>query len=494
MLAGGTPLAVGAIAVAVVAAQYVHFKVLPGLLTRHRTRSPRLRRYLEWVVATPSLLGESVRVKARHDLMRLSHMEGLHEQAATQGFAILAQRGLSPRLEAEIRGRLADALEGLGRFDEAEDQRRLAESDVKGADRDPAWYVTRGRQLEADRDHAGACRVYEEGLGVAPPGRHPARRLLTMHLANALFMAGRLEDSARRAEEAVDLSEDAEHRLRAHRQAGASFADLGRLDEAEYHKRRAAELAATLGDPRRLADCLGDLAGVLRKRGRLAEALAACERAAAAARNTRHLETVRYEVLLSWGCFDEALAAINRAAGLDPLPTPRRESMIQGLFAFARAWILMEQRRLDEVGAHLDSAAAALRGDAKTTLWCDAAAVNLAALQGSRDEALAALDRVHARLPEFAQDRNTLSSVLGNLGRAALALGEYGRALDSWRLYLDLPPLPVDLPTAHYHLGECHRGVGDEASAVASYRAAVASGLDTHYARLAKDRLRTLAA
>ena len=491
----GSPLrVVRTIFLAVAALHLLYFVVLPMLLARHKTRSPRLRRLLEWVVATPSLLGDLIRADARHRLMSLAHMEGRHEQAAEQGFAILRHRHLPAAMAAEVRGRLADALEALGRGDEAREQRRQAESSLQEAVGDRGWHITRGRQLAASRDFAGACRAYEEGLKVAPPGPNEDRALLTLHLANALFMAGRLEDSARRAEEATGLVKDPERLFLAHRQAGAAYSDLGRLDEAEAHKGRAAELAEQLGEPLRRADALADLAEIQRKRGRLPQALAALERVTAAAGQTRHSELIRFEVLTSWGRYDEALAALDRARRLDPNPTPRSEQLLQGAFDFGRARALLEQGRLDEVPAALAAARAGVRGDAKLTLWCDAAAARLAAAQGRRDEALHALDAIEPRLAAFAQDQNTRAGVLGSLGRAALALGLYDRALGYWRQYLDLPPKPVDLPTAHYHLGECHRGLGDGAAARAAYRVAVDTGIDSPYARLAQSRLRTLVA
>ena len=163
------------------------------------------------------------------------------------------------------------------------------------------------------------------------------------------------------------------------------------------------------------------------------------------------------------------------------------------LFAYGRA--LPPHRcwgRLDEAEAELAAARAGFRGDAKLTLWCDSAAVRLAALRGRRDEALRDLDRAETRLIDFAQDRNTRSAVFANLGRAALALGEHARSIPLWEKYLALPAVPVDAPTALYHLAEAHRGLGDNDTARARYREAIATGLDTHYVRLAQSRLRTL--
>jgi tetratricopeptide (TPR) repeat protein len=477
---------------AVAVLHVLYFMVAPRLLIRRKTRSTRWRRYLEFVVLTPSLLGDLIRVEARHRLMRLAHMEGRHAQAAEQGFAIVRHRHLPAGFVAEVRGRLADALEGLGRLDEAQEQRQCAKADLAQAPRDAAWYVNQGRQLAATRNFAGACEAYEMGLRLPEPVSGRGRELLTLHLANALFMCGRLEDSARRAEEAVELVQDPQLKLTAHRQAGAALADLGRLDEAEAHKRRCAELAESLGDPVRLADCLGDLASMQRKRGHLAQALAGCKKAEASSRPTRHTEMIRYEILRSWGRFDEALAALKRATELDPNPTRRAEQMMQGLFSFCRAFVLLEQDSLDEVPALLDAARAQVQGDAKVTLWCDASGVRLLARQGHREVVLDALDSLESRLSAFAQDNNTRGGVLANLGRAAQAIDEYQRALNYWQQYLDLPPQPVDLPIAHYQIGEAHRGLGDQSAANASYLAAVNTGLDTHYVHLAQARLRSI--
>ena len=350
----------------------------------------------------------------------------------------------------------------------------------------------RARQLAATRDYSGACQALEEGLESLPEAPDDGRVQLTLALANDLFHAGRLEDSALRAEEAASMTSDPHRQLLAHRQAGASYGDLGRLDDSERHKRQVAELAERLGDPKQVADTLGDLAESSRKRGKLAEALASVDKAAAAVRPTRHLELIRFEILRSWGRFDEALVAVDRASRIDPFPTPRAEKFTQGIFRFARASILAEQGKPDEARAALAEAKKLVAGEAKVTLWCDAALTRIDAMQGRRESALRAIDDVDARLAGFAQDRNTRSGVLGNLGRATLALGEFDRSLGYWDEYLAAPPQPVDFPTGHYHRAEAHRGLGENAEARAEYRHAIDSGLATYYVGLAQSRLRTL--
>ena len=177
-LFGNNVRTVRTIFLSVAVVHFLYFLVLPWLLTRRKaSKSPRLRRYLQFVVATPSLLGDLMRAPARHDLMRLAHVEGLHELAAEQGFAIVRHKGLPGTFLAEVRTRLANDLESLGRDEEAAEQRRLGAGDLEAGGRktgrDAAWHINRARQLAAARDYSG-CQVrddgLEEGLDVATRG------------------------------------------------------------------------------------------------------------------------------------------------------------------------------------------------------------------------------------------------------------------------------------------------------------------------------------
>jgi hypothetical protein len=87
----------------------------------------------------------------------------------------------------------------------------------------------------------------------------------------------------------------------------------------------------------------------------------------------------------------------------------------------------------------------------------------------------------------------------GEIPAITLAIVARGRRIGKryfirWEQSLGLPPNPVDLPTAYYHLAEAHRGLGDDSAARSWYREAIATGLDTHYARFAQSRLRNILA
>jgi tetratricopeptide (TPR) repeat protein len=258
------------------------------------------------------------------------------------------------------------------------------------------------------------------------------------------------------------------------------------------HRQRAVELAETFGEADRIADSLASLAQLQRKRGHLSDALAACDQAGKV-KSTRQVEVVRYETLRSLGCFEEAITALERARQLDRIPTPSAERLSQSVLSYGRAAIRMEQGVLDEVPSLLSAAREGLRGKANTMLGCESAEVRLCALQLQRDDVLCAMGRIEHKLTEFAQDRSTRLAVLGNLGCAAIAIGDYDRALTYWEEHLAVPALPVDVPTAYFHLGEAHRGRGDELSARDAYRRATDTGLDTWFTRLARTRMEAMA-
>ena len=71
---------------------YLYFVVLPRWAIKHykRTDPERLRRYLEWVVATPSLLGAAQKLVARGALVGIYLPQGRHAEAAAHCRAELA--------------------------------------------------------------------------------------------------------------------------------------------------------------------------------------------------------------------------------------------------------------------------------------------------------------------------------------------------------------------------------------------------------------------
>jgi tetratricopeptide (TPR) repeat protein len=489
VLTHGLMVAIAAL-IAVFVIHLLWFRVLPSLIAANGLGTPRICQYLELVAATPCMFGESWKVGVRHHLLRMYNHLGQAERVLRQGEQIL-QSHLAPTLESEIRTRIADAQETLGNKDDAQWQRNRAKAclDRVEENRDAAWYVNRGRVLESQRDVAGACEAYTRALERTPPEHLGARAFSLLSLALAEFNLGRIGDAIVHAEEAASLAQDSQIRLLAVRHASMCHATAGHIEESEHFDRLGCDLARERGDRKTLEEASTHLAENLRKRGCLTEALQALEDVRAANGESRRYHSVRYEVLRSAGRFEEALQALEASASMNPLGLGRGEAKIQGLKSYGAARLLTELGRLDEAELRLAQASQALADDPKLSLWCRAAVARLRALQGRRSEALGLIQRVEARHGDFAQDRNTVLAIFGNLGRAAEASQDFERGIEFWKRYLESSPNPVDTPTGLLHLGECHRGLGDTQTARKFYQRAADMNLETHESRLARARL-----
>jgi tetratricopeptide (TPR) repeat protein len=242
-----------------IAVHWLYFVVLPQRAIKEYQRSDpeRLRRYLERVVATPSLIGPAAKLRARGALVGVYLPQGRHAEAAAHCRANLASlaslakaRRVAdfPALEADIRRRLADCLEALGQTAEAEDERRRAEACVERAPADPLRHLTQGTLLEREHRYAEACAAFEQALSLTPVTNRPVRIECMIHLVLASFNDGRPVDCLRWAEEAIALGAEGRYLRMAHRIAGVAYGNLGRLEESEDHHRRAYDVAAAEGD------------------------------------------------------------------------------------------------------------------------------------------------------------------------------------------------------------------------------------------------------
>jgi tetratricopeptide (TPR) repeat protein len=482
-------LLIGGIVIVVLGLHFFWFEVLPGLIIGNGLGSPEICRKLERVAAMPSLLGESRKVRVRLALVRLLNHWGQPEQALEHAHRILDCR-IDPTLETDVRIRMADSLETLGRRDEAEAQRRRAKSGPEGEipDKDSTWFLNQGRILEAQRDFDGACAHYEKAVEIMPPGNEGPSSFALVHLALAEFHAGRIEDSAKHAKQAADLATDPKVRHSALRQASAANATLGRIEDSEKYDRMVCDEARERGDFKAMAESSAHLAENLRKRGLLREAMEAIEEARQF-EEVRSIHSVRYEILRSAGRYEEALEALDEAGRTGQFGLGRHEKKVQGLYDFGASRLLVELGRLDEAENRLTRAMSVLSDDPKLHLWCLAGMARVKAAAGNRDEALALISQVEAGLPAFQADRNTLQVGFATIGRAALALGDFNRGLDAWQRYLNTNPSPVDQPTAFFHLGECYRGLGDPSAAREAYESAVSLGIETPEASRAAARL-----
>lgn len=500
-LAEAVPLAGLAVLVVITLVFLAHrwyFLVLPQrAIRKYRRANPEhLARYLERVVATPSLLGPAQKLVARGALVGIYLPQGRHAEAAAHCRANLASLARArrvadfPALEADIRRRLADCLEALGQMDEALAERRRAEDCVDRAPSDPLRHLTQGTLLERENRYAEACAAFEQALAATPESNRPVRIECMVHLVLACFDAGRPVESLDWAEQAIALGAEGRFLRVAHRMAGVACGNLGRLEEAEDHDLRAYDVASAMDDTSEMGQILGSLANIQLKRGKLVEAHEACLRAAAMdPKAVRMAIAVQSQILREWGRFEDALERLGRHDDAPNLVIPALERRIRAAVALDRSRIEAECGRADDAWVHIQEAVSELGNDAKLGLQCDAAASWIFAARGLADDSRRVADQAKARLADFERDPSTCRGVLYDLGMAAWTRGDHETGEELWSRYLDLRPDPVYRPTALYFRGECRRLQGNTPGAKADFREAVAMEIDTHYARLARRRL-----
>jgi tetratricopeptide (TPR) repeat protein len=353
--------------------------------------------------------------------------------------------------------------------------------------------LTNGTLLEREHRYDEACAAFEKALSVTPPSNCLVRIDCMTHLVLACFNAGRPVESLKWAHESIASGAAGRHLRIAHRMAGVACGNLGRLDESEDHIRRAYDVAASEGDSGEMGQILGSLANAQRKRGKLVEANEACQKAAAVdPKAIRMALAVQSQILRDWGRFDDAIAILSRADAAPGLVIPAHERRVRAVRALELSRIEAECGQAGVAFAHIQKARNELASDAKLGLKCDAAAAWILAALGQFDESRELADQVQTRLADFERDPSTCRGALFDLGMAACARGDHEEGERCWSRYLELSPDPVYQPTALYFRGECRRHRGDTSGAQDDFRQAVAMNIDSHYARLARGRLREI--
>ncbi|MCS6862770.1 MAG: tetratricopeptide repeat protein [Abditibacteriales bacterium] len=452
----------------------------------------RARRILERVVAAPSLWGERGKLEVRFRLAWLYLEEKRFADAIEQCRAIL-QRRLKPAVEANVRRRLADCLEAAGKVEEAHAERRQAAGLVAAAPDDAEKFLSQAQMLEEQGQHAAACEAYERGLALIPRWNDAARKTMMVKLALCAYHAGRPDAALRWAEEAIALKPDPMMLMLAHSAAGLAYSTQGNLEAAENHRQQAFQLATALGNQDQAAHFLVQLADVQMKRGKLVQAVQACEQAAGLSLKVRRqARMLQAECLRLWGRLAEARETLEQASRAPGLPVPSAERRAQAVIALQLALIAAEENQPQTAFGYLKQATAELQKDEKLSLVHEATAAWILALLNRREEVEQKIAHIEARLPQFVHDRVTQGLCYGLLGQATFDLQDFERSQGYWERYLALQPDPVVEPIGWYHLGECRRHVGDRETAKAKFQQAVNLGIDTHHTRLAQQRLEEL--
>jgi tetratricopeptide (TPR) repeat protein len=482
---------------------YVYFVVLPrSAHRRYRGTDPELlRRYLELVVATPSLGGPKRKLLAREWLAGIYLQKGQHAEVVAQwqanlkSLSELRQHTEAYRtLEANYRVRFADSLEAIGWADAAAEERRRAKEWIDLAEPGALRHRTRALLLNEQNQFEEAYAEHQKALDLTPASHTDARMRCMVHLLLTAHNAGRPADCLRWAEQAIALGAKGTQLRVAHRMAGLACGELGRLQESERHIRHAYDAATADGNRPAMANTLASLAGCLFKQGQLARASEVCVEAAAVdPKGVSLSRAIQREVLCAWGRYDDALATFDDDRKSVTYFIPQLERRIRAVRALDGARMEAACGRVDDAWRHIHEALAELRDDARLGLKCEAALSRVLAVRGDAGESQRLAASLEPRLAAFERDPGTCRGVLYDLGMAACARGDHAAGIDCWTRYLALRSHPVYQPTAYYHRGECQRHLGRLDDARADYEAAVAMNIDSHFARLARRRLGELA-
>jgi len=448
---------------------------------------------LEKALARSRLPRPVPEMNARYRLMKLYKARERYEDAVAQGRLAVRRARMTHASEAEVRLEIAVCLDLLGRTDEADAERALADETLDGRPNDGRGWLAQGRLLDRQDRYAEAAAAYQRALALTPTTNRDEREQILTRLLFATFEAGHPDQTVAWAEQLLASHPSRAGRCTAHRMAGVACASLQRLDEAERHRGRAVELARKEDDLRQLADCLAAVAGLQRLRGDLVTAEATARKAESIAPHaSRDSLVVQAITLAAQGRIADALERIQQARYVGILPSAsverRVQARIQGWTALAKA----ELGRLDEARADLQAAETELRRDPKLGLLVDAVWVRLLALRDDRDAAVRCADDVLARLDAFPRHVETRLECLEALGRGLLEAGEYERAVRCWEQFLATTHPPVAAPVGWYYLGECRRLLNDTPGARECFERALAPGIDSHQARLARARLAEL--
>jgi tetratricopeptide (TPR) repeat protein len=478
----------------VVFLHYVYFVMLPSRLLPSLVSDDAERlRWLERVAATPSLIGERMKFVVHLIIFGELQVRGEHEKALAWGDVGLRFKP-APGSESDLRRRMANSMEILGWHNEAAAARHAADAVLEGAEVDFSERLARGKLLAEKGKHGEAVEAFEQGLALVPDGANGALRAeFLLQIALASFNAGRPELTVQSAREAILAGVDGPLLLSAHRVAGMALGNLGRLDESEIHRRATLELVERSGKPAELAAALSQLAGLQRMRGQLAEAEELIARAEAIDAGTQ-IQTNWAELLRLQGRYEEALERLKKCAPDKPMIIPSSERRLRAVIQMEMSTSEAELGRWDEAEAHLLEAQPVLEPDPKHGLGWLASVARILAGKGERDDAFDAIARVEAMIPSFQDDPAARRRAFIKIGHAALLLEDHVRAEAYWNEVMALEPNPVEIPLTYYYQAKAQLGLGRPAAARELFQKAVAVGIDSYHARLAREALSSVTA
>lgn len=454
----------------------------------------KARDILEKLLSRPAFLGGRSRSLVHHRLAWIYLQEGRPQEAVEQALKSLETR-LHPSLESINRMRLADCLEAAGSMERAAIERGCAKRLAEAGPENVPQLLAQGKSLRREGRYAESIPVYERAIALAGGMKRGIRAHLMVSLALSCQETGAMNQALSWADQALQLGPDHLHLTSAYSVSALALSSLGRLDEAAKRWNLALSAASRVNNTTQMARFLSTLAAVQRRRGKLAEAIEASERAAALSLQARRIARfVQFECYLTSGRFSDAREMLERGASAPGQTIPGSERRIQASITVSRALLEAEEGHPETALTHLDQARALLENDEKLGIRYHAMRAWIEAKLGLRDESENSAKSAEAYALKRQDDRGALLRYHTLIGRARLELGDVEAARRHFESCMNLGPDPVDLPRTHYFSGECCYASGDTPGARLEWQWAVDTGLDTRYVNLARGRLEETAA
>ncbi len=250
-----------------IAGMWLWFVFIPQKSLRLVGRDPgRQRRLLECIVNTPC--PPELKIHARFILAASYQVARDHARCESLCRAILKDNAdtIDPGFESIVRQRLADAIEALGRQEEAASERERAATVLVGTNTTILKHQAQGKLFDREHQYDKAVAAYHAALSVHPPPNKFVSTSLMLQLVHSATLAGKPLTAARWAEAAIKLDPEGPHSDGARRMAALAHSKLGQFDDAEHHIRMAIERASsptiravTLAELALLAICRGEL-------------------------------------------------------------------------------------------------------------------------------------------------------------------------------------------------------------------------------------------
>lgn len=403
---------------------------------------------------------------------------------------------LRSRLDVEneltIRAMIRTALEALGMPDLAEDEeRKMAEliSSVQEPSVQAEW---RGQLLLEQARPDEAVEHLRASVEKAPPGQLGRVTGRALKAANACLLAGRYDEAKEAARHTVELRPPPAQMAMALAVLGSANASVCDFEAAEKCAREARRLAEEIGDDELRARTLGQSATVSLYKAEFDKAQAAAESIEEIEAPRAELYFLHGEILRHKGDFDAAIECYRRAV---QQATERHagyaDSNIEAASILAEAWAEYERGDPQRALSKLDALAGVRR--ILPLLRRDSAcqrAVFLAAL-GRTEESESEMQAALALYSNSADSRRARISRAGFAGVHKLLVGRPEEAAECFRKALAESPPPKDDARLRFHLAQALRATGDEEGARAQLQKAADGPECDHYARQARQMLKT---